>query len=476
VSLDAGHTYMFVLRVATRTAGTVKMQFTGGTTVTHTVGYNVAGEYMEIFTAATGNTTIGIQADSAFAGTINVVQVRKVTSFYDMGVKADYAERLLTNPIDMSGSNEMTVIVSGLFSPRFDNMNFAQVAQTAIGTGEILQKGALTGARGFDAVPTSADVTEADPDFSQDSRSAFTYAVRRDTNQALVDDQHQIRFAGLDLAYSNANGPFASPTANPSGARISLLSWLNSNSRFCGTLYRVILINRRLTDEELASATAWCMNNKPAAAVLGDSTWQRDAPTEGAGRGFTSSADKILASVHPMLTLSNWGDDTTEQNTKWSALTSPAVSQLRAVIIGTGLNDIAGRVDGGATVPQILSDLQSLIDEVRADCPNAVIVGSQLYDVDAWLDGRTNAANCIAAHAAWNTALTDGTITGLDAVATDHLALINDGTGDLPDLIGTGASGVNDGVHPGEYGRLCMAVGLREALVSIGLAEAARTF
>jgi hypothetical protein len=475
VSLEAGSTYMVVVRVASCSDGKVWARFTGGNEVSHKSGYDAAGEYIEILTAVNGNTTIGVYGNDTFAGTVNVVQVRKVLSFYDMGAKADGNERLRSEEIDMSATNEMTIIVSGIRGRRDGNMIFGQVAGSATGNGERLDLSDTIGAQGRDGVDDDV-VTANDPDLSVEKRGHWIYAVRRDTNEALIADQHQIQFNGVDLAQSNNGGPFVSPTTNPSNAKICLMSWLNMNAFFFGTIFRVIVINRRLSDGELAQAVEWCGQRFSAAAIVGDSTWERDSPTEGIGRGVASTTGTMLAGVASLQTLASWGDDTTEQNTKWSAMTSTELDQLGLVVVGTGLNDIAGRVDSGATVPQILTDLQNLIDEIKSDCPSAKIVGAKLHDVEGWLDGRTNAADCKAAHTAWNAALTDGTITGLDAVATAHLDLMNDGSGYITDLIGTGPDGVADGVHPGEYGRYCMNVALREALVNISLAEPSRIF
>jgi hypothetical protein len=479
VSLTPGRVYMAQFRVVTRTAGTVFVRLNGTTVVSHFTGYSAAGEYLELLTAVTGNNTFEIWGDATFAGTINTAGLYEVTSFYDMGARGDFNERLLTGNINMSSSNAMTVIVAHKRARRGGNMYVGMVASAASGAGangERIDRAAVNGVWGYDGAV--ADIaTENDPDMLLSTNYSI-YAVRRDTNQAAIADQHRVQFNGIDVGQSNSGGPFTSPTANSATAKISLLSYINTNTMFAGQIYRVIVISRVLTDEELALAVDWCgFDGKfVAGACTGDSTWDADRPAKGVGRGLTSYTTDMIGPYARMLRLEEWGDDTLEQNADWSALTSTNLSKLHDVQISVGLNDIAGRVDSGATVPQILADLQSYINEIRADCPTARLVGFQLPPCRAWLEGRTNAANCIAARDAWNAALVNGTITGLDAVATQHVAQMDDGSGYLLPILNTGASGARDGVHPGELGRLIMGVSARQVRVALGTMHPARAF
>lgn len=477
ISLTAGKTYMAQLRVATRTAGTVKARLTGGTTVTINTGYNAAGEYLDLLTAVTGNTTLEVYADATFAGTVNVVGLYEVTSFYDMGVAADFAERLLTGNIDMSATDELTVIVAAKRGRRTGNMYFSQVAASATGQSELFKNVPIYGASANDGVGASDDVTENDPDLAV-GLGYFIYGTRRKFSEVAIADQHRLQLNGIELAQSNSSGPFNTSTMNSATTKISLLSWINNSSFFAGTIYRVIVINRVLTDAEMEDAVNWCgFDGKFAVAgCTGDSTWDKDSSAVAVDRGNTSFTIDMIGPVARMLALEHWGDDTLEQNADWSALTGTSLSKLDEVQISVGLNDIAGRVDSGATVPEILSDLQSYIDEIAADCPNARLIGWKLHPVKGWLDGRTNAADCIAAREAWNTALTDGTITGLDAVCDQHVDQMDDGSGYLKSILNTGPNGVPDGVHPGELGRLIMGVSAREARVALGTMTGARSF
>jgi hypothetical protein len=76
VTLTAGR-YYIVTYTITRTAGTLTMQFTGGTTVNGT-GRGAAGTYTDILTAVSGNTTLEFSTTSTFAGTVDNVTLREM--------------------------------------------------------------------------------------------------------------------------------------------------------------------------------------------------------------------------------------------------------------------------------------------------------------------------------------------------------------------------------------------------------------
>lgn len=78
VSLTAGHTYRLVIDV-TRTAGTVAVRLTGGTTQT-TYQISVAGTHTTYFIAETGNNTIDILGAS-FSGTVDNVSLTEITGY-----------------------------------------------------------------------------------------------------------------------------------------------------------------------------------------------------------------------------------------------------------------------------------------------------------------------------------------------------------------------------------------------------------
>jgi hypothetical protein len=77
ISLTAGKTYRIVYTI-TRSAGTITLRFTGGTTVSAT-SKGTSGTYVDYLTALTGNTTLDFNTTSTFAGTVDDVYVKEVT-------------------------------------------------------------------------------------------------------------------------------------------------------------------------------------------------------------------------------------------------------------------------------------------------------------------------------------------------------------------------------------------------------------
>jgi len=73
----AGKTYRIIYTL-TRTAGTITLKFTGGTTVSGTAR-SAAGTYVDFITAASGNNSLTFDVTSTFAGTVDNVYMREVT-------------------------------------------------------------------------------------------------------------------------------------------------------------------------------------------------------------------------------------------------------------------------------------------------------------------------------------------------------------------------------------------------------------
>jgi hypothetical protein len=110
---------------------------------------------------------------------------------------------------------------------------------------------------------------------------------------------------------------------------------------------------------------------------------------------------------------------------------------VRCVGIGIGAND------ANASSTTMIADYQTLVSTVKAALPGAKIVPRLVTPCKSWL-GATKFAKV----AALNTALQNGTITGLDYVVAAHYAQLSDGS---DNLAGTYDSG--DGVHPKNNGR-----------------------
>lgn len=75
-TLIAGAAYLLTYTV-TLTAGTLTPQFIGGTTQGG-VSVNASGGYSQVLLAVTGSATLRFQADSAFAGTLDAVSLRRI--------------------------------------------------------------------------------------------------------------------------------------------------------------------------------------------------------------------------------------------------------------------------------------------------------------------------------------------------------------------------------------------------------------
>lgn len=470
ISLTPGTAYRVAYSIKTYTAGTVTVKFSGTTDVTAEDTYDQIGTYNEVLTAVTGNNTIEIVADASFAGTVTLVSVEPVTSWAVRGVRSRGAERLQSSAFDMSASNAMTTIFAIRRTDIAGNMYFGQVAAGATtGTNVRFERTGAFGVTGRDGTGASdrvyTDLSEDDNLYSD--RGGMMYTSVLDLDESLIADQHIIRINGRDEPTSHT-GTDLTTAAMPASAKVTLLSWMNNSSFSRAIITRSLTINRVLTPSELADAEAWVSQSAPRVCTIGDSVYDA-ASTSRTATLFEPETITLVGPIMPVANLATWGDDITKQNPDWTALPTSVKDDLDVVVVGVGHNDVKGRVDSGATIAQVMSDYQDLVDEIRGDVPESCkIIGVQLIPCDAWLDTATNAANCKAAWDDFNEALTGvgaNAITGLDAVVTSHVAILDDGSGNLK----TFYNSQDDGIHPNTLGRGVIAQAIRSTLVSLGL-------
>lgn len=123
IALTAGRTYR-ISGTATVTAGTVTPRLTGGTAVT-APAVTASGAWERYITAGTGNTTVDLLADAAFAGALDNIRVEELQGIVilqpNFGARGTWATAPVTGR-----RNQLT------FTEAFDNPAWIK---TAVGTG-----------------------------------------------------------------------------------------------------------------------------------------------------------------------------------------------------------------------------------------------------------------------------------------------------------------------------------------------------
>ena len=459
ITLSAGKTY-FVHFNVTRTAGAVTAQLTGGTTV-NGASRSATGSYIEILTANT-NTTLSFSADAAFAGTVFNVSVKEITAFASKGAFLyGNPQQLVTANIDCSNSGKATLLVALKQDSASGTQNVVSFGAYGSVAGSILCDLAtqpFLRLWGTGGAVVSVPVAERGAGF----------AARQYVNEYLVDmagatiaDQVELRARGVLPAQSTSG------VLNGSAALANSTFRVGVNS-LRGLVQKVFFINRELTDAERAQVRdEWMMAGMCFGAVLGDSTV-----------GITSSplpnAQKVSDFVPGLVTgaadVSESGNRIADQLAYWNAMGDR--SKLRVVFVQIGLNDVKGRVGAGtATTAQVIAELQSLVNTIRADVPaNCKIYICGLTPCKVWLDAAAQAA---AAYQAWldvNAAIA-GThttnITGVDGRITSHVAALADASNNLLAIYDHNA----DGVHESNEARFIIGQAWRAQLEADALVQ-----
>jgi len=463
LALTVGTTYM-IFYTYTRTAGTIKAQFSGGTTITGDA-QNYGGSFYEIFTAVTGNNQVDLVADSAFAGTIKFCVVKPVATFVNNGALYDGIQtRLRTSSIDFTASDKMTVIVSC----RADKLVASRVA---VEFGNYLASTTGSGSVGLFTDPaarlrgsTNNAIVTSSAGLFGGSYKDFVLVAEFDIAGADINSEINIRDAGI-LPTQIPSGTTAG-TGNLVNGAVTIGSPFNSATWWKGLIHRGIVVNRILTSGEKTSATNWVKQGMAYCAVLGDSTVARLNSSSGIGVIASYVSAQVGGMVTGLADVSYAGDRISHQKTAWTAIADK--SALQAVFIQIGLNDVKGRVgENTATTATVIADLQDLVDTVNADKPS----GCKTYicaltPCKIFLDGATNPS---AAYSAWqdvNTAIAGGggtPITGVDARITGYNTDLNDGSGNLLPLYDM------DGVHETTQARFIIGQYWRAQLEADGL-------
>lgn len=458
VSVVAGRCYQLSYTM-TRTAGALTPRLTGGTTVSATAR-SAGGTYTEIIQAVTGNVMLEFSADASFAGTVRSVTLKEVTqSVLKGGYMFGSPRRIITPTIAFSGSDKLTVI----FSNQYDQ---AIASTTCVGVGN-WSTTAGTAWAGYATSP----VGRLRGSTGQNTKQLATTDEAGGAGSREYVDFHEFDLAQVAQAdeISITTGGVVRPGTS-SGAAAGDGNLANSTidigyASFRGIVSRVLVINRLLTPQEKADAIAWCRQGRVFAATIGDST-------VAALSGTLPNASRVSSFVGGLVTgrfdQAVAGYRISHALTDWNEATDKGA--LQAVFIQIGLNDVKGRVgEGTATTAQVLADLQSLVNTVRADVSascRVYICG--LTPCKAWLDAASFPADAYQAWLDVNEAIAGSgatPITGVDGRVTSHVAALNDGSGNLQSIYDFNS----DGVHESNEARFIVAQAWRTQLEADGL-------
>lgn len=263
--------------------------------------------------------------------------------------------------------------------------------------------------------------------------------------------------AGIRMSCNGAIGYDKIETASGSALTVPSDGWLGSNA---GTSGHAPLRHYRLVSYSASESKAVV----PIGSVLGDSTISSFV---NAGvsvpsllrTGTAALENNVRVLAYPGSTIAN-------QKTQWQAFSATEKSTLQWVMIQIGHNDIAPTTDA----PTVIASLQDLIATVRADVPASckIYVGQmspakqRFIDVHGAVDGAT-------VYQQWldvNEAINNGgatPITGVDGRIVDHVATLNDGSGNL-----TAAYDTGDHIHENNSGRQVIADAWFAGIPAIG--------
>lgn len=279
----------------------------------------------------------------------------------------------------------------------------------------------------------------------------FVTSMRYDNTSVLAD------FGGILAATVARTGTFAPATEGRIGFTAAPIT---SPIRFYGG----VIIQSLLSSAQRSALTQYLAEKNGTAPgpttayALGDSTVE-------AYLGGTAIMD-LLTSAYSEVTLAVPGHTIAQQKAAWLAhpvaLTTP-----KWVVIQAGLNDLAP----GEAAATAIARLQDLVATVRLTTgAGAKIFVSQMIPCRARLITVNGAIDGPIAYQKWldmNTAIAGGgatPITGVDGRVTAHVALMNDGAGNLLGSYDTG-----DGIHPNTAGRTVNATEWVNALTAAGV-------
>lgn len=194
--------------------------------------------------------------------------------------------------------------------------------------------------------------------------------------------------------------------------------------------------------------------------VLGDSVtagWEKGPPV---GVAFPSVAQRSAGYLS--FALSEPAATVADQLGAWQVSSYRGRSSLQWVIVQLGLNDI----HNGQTAAQIVTSLQTLVDDIASSTPNArILIGQMTPGRTYWNNAALNQIELDVNNSIMGVAGAIPIITGI-AASADRISMadLDDGTGALKTIYDVG-----DQLHPNTAGRLVMGAAYRARLVALGL-------
>lgn len=271
-------------------------------------------------------------------------------------------------------------------------------------------------------------------------------ANRANINYFLYDFGGSSPSECIKIKHNGTNAIKTSGPTNVAGSsnfgtnKITLGSGIGLNQ--VGAIYETIFRFSKATptQEEVTSANKYLATKlgRKMLCVIGDSI-VADYLT------YYETASNIEAFSPATLAVPN--HNIAQQKAVWQAVPDSDKSAFSAVIIQVGINNL----NPAATVAEIISGLQDLVSTVKAT--NEVWL-SQITPARQRFITIYGATDGAVVYQKWldvNAAIEGGgstPITGADRIITSHVALMNDGSGNLAAAYDTG-----DGIHPNEGGR-----------------------
>lgn len=443
--------------------GTGTITLSGTSTAGPLVGTGAADRVSLTFTPTSGTLTMtvsGAVTECQFEAGSSVTAIQTAAEYWDVTEPLvnsvyllwfDGANDELTVTVDLSASQQLTIFALASYDSITGNKGLFQVGPAAafaygyvIGSG-LSQK--LVGTAGTSNKwldPTVYPITPTRP-------VLFTYGY--DLGGATPALCQSLRKNSVFPAATDSGPAAGGGSYGTNAIKIGSTSGL----MFQGGIESIIIRGGATDDATKYLAENYCSaaSALKRVAVVGDSVT--------AGYLGTTPTGEYL---HQTLTttLSVPGHTVAQQKTVWLALTDAERAAFRCVLLQIGLNDLPSATTTAATIAAV----QDLVTTISASCPTILI--SQMTPVKQRMIDLYGAVAGATAYQKWldvNTAIAGGgasPITGVSARITSHVALLNDGAGNLAAAYDTG-----DHVHPNNAGRQVNAAAWQSALVAAGL-------
>lgn len=173
----------------------------------------------------------------------------------------------------------------------------------------------------------------------------------------------------------------------------------------------------------------------------------------------------LVDSTRTKVDISEPGHTINQQLAAWNALTVDP-DEVSWVVVQIGLNDL----NPGEAAPPAITRLQSLVDTIRNDIGDRLLLVSKMIPARSRLIDLFGEVNGQIAQEKWE-AINDAIagvgptpITNVDGRITAHVPLLDDGAGNLRAEFDTG-----DGIHPNTLGRQIVADAWEAAISASGV-------